>query len=79
MYDFPSLCCCGFLLQRGFTASVPAVMNLVELDIQENGIDDRSGCWLSFFPENFTSLEIMNFSNLRRLWVHIYLHFFNVR
>ncbi|KAL9248647.1 Transport inhibitor response 1-like protein [Drosera capensis] len=38
--------------------------NLVELDIQENGIDDRSSCWLSCFPESLTSLEILNFYHL---------------
>lgn len=38
--------------------------NLVELDIQENDVEDRSGSWLSCFPENFTSLEILNFANL---------------
>ncbi|GAB2298733.1 hypothetical protein Dimus_032807 [Dionaea muscipula] len=37
---------------------------LVELDIQENGVDDQSGCWLSCFPENLTSLEILNFAHL---------------
>ncbi|CAN1222030.1 Protein TRANSPORT INHIBITOR RESPONSE 1 [Linum grandiflorum] len=38
--------------------------NLTELDIQENGIDDSSGDWISYFPENFNSLEVLNFSNL---------------
>lgn len=38
--------------------------NLTELDIQENGIDDLGGNWLNCFPENFTSLEILNFANL---------------
>ena len=37
---------------------------MVELDIQENDVEDRSGCWLSCFPETFTSLEILNFANL---------------
>ncbi|CAI9087625.1 OLC1v1021742C2 [Oldenlandia corymbosa var. corymbosa] len=37
---------------------------LTELDIQENSMDDISGCWLSCFPENFTSLEILNFASL---------------
>ncbi|KAL1146990.1 hypothetical protein V6Z11_A10G023900 [Gossypium hirsutum] len=39
-------------------------MNLTELDIQENGIDDKGGSWLSCFPESFTSLEVLNFANL---------------
>lgn len=38
--------------------------NLTELDIQENGIEDKSGNWLSCFPESFTSLEVLNFANL---------------
>lgn len=38
--------------------------NLTELDIQENDIDDKSGDWLSCFPETFTSMEILNFSCL---------------
>ena len=37
---------------------------MTELDIQENGIDDLGGGWLSCFPENFTSLEVLNFANL---------------
>lgn len=35
-----------------------------ELDIQENGIDDLGGHWLSCFPESLTSLEILNFASL---------------
>ncbi|CAN1284468.1 Protein AUXIN SIGNALING F-BOX 3 [Linum perenne] len=38
--------------------------NLTELDIQENGIENTSADWLSCFPENFNSLEVLNFSNL---------------
>lgn len=37
---------------------------MTELDIQENGIEDSSGSWLSCFPESFTSLEVLNFGNL---------------
>lgn len=37
---------------------------LTELDIQENDIDDVSGDWLSCFPEDFASLEVLNFSSL---------------
>lgn len=37
---------------------------MTELDIQENAIDDKSGGWLSCFPETFTSLEILNFASL---------------
>lgn len=38
--------------------------NLTELDIQENEMDDNGGGWLSCFPEDFTSLEVLNFSSL---------------
>lgn len=38
--------------------------NLTELDIQENGIDDLGGGWLSCFPETFVSLEVLNFASL---------------
>lgn len=37
---------------------------MTELDIQENGIDDLGGHWLSCFPESVTSLEILNFASL---------------
>lgn len=37
---------------------------MTELDIQENNVKDTSGQWLSYFPENSTSLEVLNFSNL---------------
>ncbi|XLR19361.1 hypothetical protein S83_047273, partial [Arachis hypogaea] len=36
--------------------------NLTELDIQENVIDDKNDNWLTYFPESFTSLEVLNFS-----------------
>lgn len=38
--------------------------NLTELDVQENDIDDKNGNWLSCFPENFSSLEVLSFANL---------------
>ncbi|XP_074272135.1 protein TRANSPORT INHIBITOR RESPONSE 1-like [Silene latifolia] len=59
-----SLLSCDGFSTDGLAAVATHCKNLVELDIQENGIDDRSGSWLSCFPENFTSLEILNFSNL---------------
>lgn len=37
---------------------------MTELDIQENGIDDLGGDWLSCFPESLTSLEVLNFASL---------------
>ncbi|KAL9236719.1 hypothetical protein vseg_011355 [Gypsophila vaccaria] len=59
-----SLLSCDGFSTDGLAALATHCKNLVELDIQENGIDDRSGSWLSCFPETFTSLEILNFSNL---------------
>nr|AVV48460.1 F-box protein [Bassia scoparia] len=59
-----SLLSCDGFSTDGLAAIATHCKNLVELDIQENGVDDRSGSWLSCFPENFTSLEILNFSNL---------------
>ncbi|KAK9714768.1 hypothetical protein RND81_06G118500 [Saponaria officinalis] len=59
-----SLLSCDGFSTDGLAALASHCKNLVELDVQENGIDDRSGSWLSCFPENFTSLEILNFSNL---------------
>ncbi|KAE9597134.1 hypothetical protein Lal_00007508 [Lupinus albus] len=68
--NFPSfkalslLSCDGFSTD-GLAAIATHCKNLTELDIQENGIDDKSGNWLSCFPENFTSLEVLNFANLQ--------------
>lgn len=38
--------------------------NLTELNIQDSITEDVGGGWLSCFPENFASLEILNFSSL---------------
>ncbi|GAB4826860.1 hypothetical protein Ancab_033739 [Ancistrocladus abbreviatus] len=57
------LSCDGFSTD-GLAAIATHCKNLVELDIHENGIDDRSGCWMSCFPENLTSLEALNFAHL---------------
>ncbi|KAF5728961.1 hypothetical protein HS088_TW21G01117 [Tripterygium wilfordii] len=59
-----SLLSCDGFSTDGLAAIAKHCKNLTELDIQENGIDDRSGGWLSCFPENFTSLEVLNFANL---------------
>lgn len=37
---------------------------MTELDILENDINDRSGNWLSCFPDTLKSLEVLNFSSL---------------
>ncbi|KAM1485380.1 protein TRANSPORT INHIBITOR RESPONSE 1-like [Malus sylvestris] len=59
-----SLLSCDGFSTDGLEAIATDCKNLTELDIQENDIDDKSGDWLSCFPENFTSMEILNFSCL---------------
>ncbi|KAL8228676.1 hypothetical protein R6Q57_013576 [Mikania cordata] len=59
-----SLLSCDGFSTLGLEAIATHCKNLTELDIQENGIDDLGGDWLSYFPENFTSLEVLNFSTL---------------
>ncbi|CAN0852698.1 Protein AUXIN SIGNALING F-BOX 3 [Linum grandiflorum] len=67
--NFPNFKSLSLLSCDGFTTSGLAAVtthckNLTELDIQENGIEDTSADWLSCFPDNFNSLEVLNFSNL---------------
>lgn len=59
-----SLLSCDGFSTDGLAAIATHCKNLTELDIQENGIDDISGSWMSCFPENFTSLEVLNFASL---------------
>lgn len=59
-----SLLSCDGFSTDGLAAIATYCKNLVELDIQENGIEDHSGTWLNCFPENFTSLEVLNISHL---------------
>ncbi|XVF40599.1 hypothetical protein PTKIN_Ptkin01aG0126900 [Pterospermum kingtungense] len=59
-----SLLSCDGFSTNGLAAIATHCKNLTELDIQENGIDDKGGGWLSCFPECFTSLEVLNFANL---------------
>ncbi|XP_062087348.1 protein TRANSPORT INHIBITOR RESPONSE 1-like [Humulus lupulus] len=59
-----SLLSCDGFSTDGLASIATHCKNLVELDIQDNDVDDRSGCWLSYFPESFTSLETLNFANL---------------
>lgn len=37
---------------------------MTELDILENDINDKSGNWLSCFPDTLKSLEVLNFASL---------------
>lgn len=59
-----SLMSCDGFSTDGLASIATHCKNLTELDIQENGIDDCGGNWLNCFPENFTSLEVLNFFNL---------------
>ncbi|XP_022715994.1 protein TRANSPORT INHIBITOR RESPONSE 1-like isoform X1 [Durio zibethinus] len=59
-----SLLSCDGFSTNGLAAIATNCKNLTELDIQENGIDDKGGSWLGCFPESFTSLEVLNFANL---------------
>lgn len=59
-----SLLSCDGFSTDGLKAIATHCKNLTELDIQENGIDDLGGHWLSCFPETLTSLEVLNFASL---------------
>ncbi|KAI3409291.1 F-box domain-containing protein, partial [Psidium guajava] len=59
-----SLLSCDGFSTNGLEAIATDCRQLTELDIQENGIDDINGNWLSCFPENLTSLEVLNFASL---------------
>ncbi|XP_039130298.1 protein TRANSPORT INHIBITOR RESPONSE 1-like [Dioscorea cayenensis subsp. rotundata] len=59
-----SLVSCDGFSTDGLASIASYCRNLTELDIQESGIDDLGGSWLSYFPESFTSLETLNFANL---------------
>ncbi|KAI3698004.1 hypothetical protein L6452_31113 [Arctium lappa] len=59
-----SLLSCDGFSTDGLKAIATHCRSLTELDIQENGIDDLGGDWLSCFPESLTSLEVLNFASL---------------
>ncbi|KAL2473343.1 Protein AUXIN SIGNALING F-BOX 3 [Forsythia ovata] len=59
-----SLLSCDGFSTDGLKAIATHCKNLTELDIQENGIDDFGGGWLSSFSENCSSLEVLNFASL---------------
>ncbi|KAJ4975440.1 hypothetical protein NE237_000546 [Protea cynaroides] len=68
-HSFPNFKALALVSCDGFSTDGLATIatyckNLTELDILENGIEDLGGGWLSCFPENFSSLEILNFANL---------------
>lgn len=59
-----SLLSCDGFSTDGISSIATHCKSLTELDIQENGMDDISGCWLSCFPDDFASLEVLNFASL---------------
>ncbi|XP_059659782.1 protein TRANSPORT INHIBITOR RESPONSE 1-like [Cornus florida] len=59
-----SLLSCDGFSTDGLASISTHCKNLTELDVQENGMEDFGGGWLSCFPENFTSLEVLNFASL---------------
>ncbi|ERN03504.1 hypothetical protein AMTRI_Chr02g218280 [Amborella trichopoda] len=59
-----SLVSCDGFSTDGLAAIASSCRNLEELDLQENGIKDYGGHWLSCFPESFTSMVALNFANL---------------
>ncbi|PIA32159.1 hypothetical protein AQUCO_04500035v1 [Aquilegia coerulea] len=58
-----SLVSCEGFSTDGLELLATHCKNLTELDIQENSFEDLEGSWLSYFPESFTSLEVLNFAN----------------
>lgn len=59
-----SLLSCDGFSTDGIKAIATHCKNLTELDIQENGMEDVGGSWLSCFPEDFSSLEVLNFASV---------------
>ncbi|KAG8365462.1 hypothetical protein BUALT_Bualt18G0107300 [Buddleja alternifolia] len=59
-----SLSSCDGFTADGLKAIATHCRNLAELDIQDSITEDISGGWLSCFPDNFTTLEILNFARL---------------
>ncbi|KAI4342954.1 hypothetical protein MLD38_027513 [Melastoma candidum] len=59
-----TLCSCDGFSTHGLASIATHCRNLTEFDIQENHLDEFSGHWLSCFPENTSSLEVLNFASL---------------
>ncbi|XP_009603009.1 protein TRANSPORT INHIBITOR RESPONSE 1-like [Nicotiana tabacum] len=59
-----SLLSCDGFSTDGIKSIATHCKRLTELDIQENGMDDIAGSWLSCFPDDFASLEVLNFASL---------------
>ncbi|EYU43421.1 hypothetical protein ABFS82_08G145200 [Erythranthe guttata] len=59
-----SLLSCDGFTDDGLKFVATHCRNLTELDIQDSVAVDVGGDWLTCFPENFSSLEILNFASL---------------
>ncbi|KAK4347082.1 hypothetical protein RND71_033421 [Anisodus tanguticus] len=59
-----SLLSCDGFSTDGIGIIATHCKSLTELDIQENDMDDINGSWLSCFPDDFASLEVLNFASL---------------
>ncbi|XP_051135896.1 protein TRANSPORT INHIBITOR RESPONSE 1-like [Andrographis paniculata] len=59
-----SLSSCDGFTEEGLKAITKRCRNLTELEIQDSVTMDVGGGWLNCFPDNFTSLEVLNFSSL---------------
>lgn len=59
-----SLMSCDGFSTDGLAAIATHCKNLTDLDILENDIYDKSGSWLSCFPDTLKSMEVLNFASL---------------
>ncbi|XP_022949725.1 transport inhibitor response 1-like protein Os04g0395600 isoform X2 [Cucurbita moschata] len=59
-----SMMSCDGFSTDGLAAIATHCKNLTELDILENDINDKSGNWLSCFPDTLKSLQVLNFASL---------------
>ncbi|EPS73154.1 f-box family protein, partial [Genlisea aurea] len=59
-----SLLNCDGFSSDGLKAIARNCKNLTELDIQDCPMIDDDGDWIGEFPENFTSLQVLNFGRL---------------
>ncbi|XP_051126248.1 protein TRANSPORT INHIBITOR RESPONSE 1-like [Andrographis paniculata] len=59
-----SLSSCDGYSEIGLKAIAGYCRNLTELDIQDSVTIEVGGSWLSCFPEDFSSLEVLNFASL---------------
>ncbi|KAH9605863.1 hypothetical protein KSS87_007105 [Heliosperma pusillum] len=58
------LCSCDGFSTNGLASIAANCRNLRTLDLCESEVDDRSGNWISDFPDTYTSLESLNIACL---------------